>query len=86
MRRTMAVAAGVAALLTGGAKAQEAMFTEAATMPSPGTYVLRQSFHYEKFGTAPDGGVTSTEKYESMTSLQYGLARSLSLMVRCRRW
>lgn len=61
--------------------AQEAMYTEAATMPGPGTFVLRQQFHYARFGSHPETDVKETDRYEWMTSLQAGLARGLSLQL-----
>ena len=63
------------------ALAQEAMYTEAATMPSPGTFVLREQFHYIRFGANPETGSDSIERYEWMHSLQYGIVRGLSLKV-----
>jgi hypothetical protein len=66
--------------------AQEAMETEAATMPSPGIFTLRPQFHYQRFGQRPDvenGGILSEseDKYEADVGLQYGLFRDWSLML-----
>lgn len=61
--------------------AQEAMYTEAATMPSPGTFVLREQFHYSKHGRNPATGSESIERFEWSHSLQFGLARDLSMRV-----
>jgi hypothetical protein len=62
--------------------AQEAMFTEAATMPSKGVSTLRPGFHVSQFGTNP---LNPTEEkstdFEAMTSLQYGIARAWSVTV-----
>lgn len=81
MRRT------IPALLLSGlalcpfASAQEAMYTAAATMPSPHTGVVREQFHYYRFGSNPNEDTTSTDLYEASTSLAYGLARGLALFV-----
>lgn len=61
--------------------AQESMYTNAATMPSPGTWVLREQVHYFKYGSTPDTDIERTNVYEAATSVQYGLVRDLSLTV-----
>ncbi|MBN8645390.1 MAG: hypothetical protein J0L61_09160 [Planctomycetes bacterium] len=77
-----AIAACVAiALMPASANAQEAMYTEAATMPSPGFFVYRTQFHFSRYGTDHHEGVENTDKYEFSHSLQYGLARALSFRV-----
>lgn len=63
------------------ALAQEAMYTESATMPSPGTFVLREQFHYSEHGRNPQTGSQSIQRYEWMHSLQFGIARGLSIKV-----
>ncbi|MFM9957586.1 MAG: hypothetical protein ACKVZJ_05900 [Phycisphaerales bacterium] len=81
MRSTrMAVLAGGACVCgcAGEALGQEAMYTEAATMPSPGVFVYRTQLHFSRYGTKPDSDVESVEKFEFNHSLQYGLARALS--------
>ena len=50
------------ALGAAAASAQEAMHTQAATMPSPGTFVLRQMLHYTEFGSNASAGLESTEQ------------------------
>lgn len=62
------------------ASAQEAMYTQAATMPSPGTFVLREMFHFSRYGSNPRTGSESTDRYEWNHSLQIGLVRDLSLL------
>lgn len=70
----------LAAVSAGGAaSAQEAMYTEAATMPSPGVFVLRPQVHYYQFGAEPDGSAASTDRLIWSTSLQVGIERALSL-------
>ncbi len=59
--------------------AQEAMYTAAATMPSPGVSVIREQIHYYRYGGNPNTGADHTDQAEFMTSWQYGLARGLSL-------
>ncbi len=61
------------------AAAQEAMYTEAATMPSPGVSVVRTQLHFYRFDSDPKSDIERTDKYEWSTSLQYGLARAWSL-------
>jgi hypothetical protein len=62
--------------------AQEAMYTEAATMPSKGVFTLRPQLHVSQYGTDP---VNPSERekleVEAMVSLQYGIARALSVTV-----
>lgn len=67
--------------LSGASRAQEAMYTQAATMPSPGVFVVRPSLHFERFGAEPDGSATRTDRVEWATLLQVGLVRDLSLIV-----
>ncbi|MDX2130797.1 MAG: hypothetical protein SFY69_01940 [Planctomycetota bacterium] len=57
------------------ARAQEAMYTHAATMPAPGTIVLREQFHWYEYGTNPASGVDETTRLEAMTSIAYGVDR-----------
>ncbi|GMV25611.1 MAG: hypothetical protein AMXMBFR58_16420 [Phycisphaerae bacterium] len=73
--------AAVAALLlpAGVASAQEAMYTEAATMPSPGTVVVREQLHYTKFGYHPERGTRTTEEIEWESMVYVGVARAWSL-------
>lgn len=59
--------------------AQEAMNTQAATMPSKGTFVLREQLHVFAFGSHPTSGVESTTNTELSTSLAYGLARAFAV-------
>lgn len=73
--------AATIALAASSAAAQEAMYTEAATMPSPGTFVLREMFHYSEHGRNPDTGSEKTKRYEWLHSLQIGLVRDLSLKI-----
>lgn len=64
-----------------GAMAQEAMYTAAATMPSPGVVLARAQFHYTKYGTGDEGRVKETELYEAMLGAQIGIAPAWSLTV-----
>jgi hypothetical protein len=43
--------------------------------------VLREQFHYFKYGTNYNTGAKETKVYEAMTGVQYGLARDWSLTV-----
>lgn len=78
--RTLITTAAIAALAP-AALAQEAMYTEAATMPSPGTFILREQYHYSKHGRNPETGSASIERHEWMHSLQYGIVRDLSIKI-----
>lgn len=69
----------LAAIAVAPATAQEAMYTEAATMPSPHTWIWRQQFHYMRHGSHPVSMMAKSEEYESLTTLAYGLDRGLAL-------
>ncbi len=77
--------AGAAGLLVAAlglpALGQEAMYTQAATTASPGTFILREMVHFYRFGFNPQNGDERTEKIIVDTSLQIGLARGFSLTV-----
>ncbi len=55
------------------------MYTAAATMPSPGIFVIRPQLMFESFGATPGTNTSGTDRYEFSTTLQYGLARGFSL-------
>lgn len=65
-------------LMAGVASGQEAMYTAAATMASPHTFILRAQPHYWSYGSNPEGGTSRTDQYVLDTSIQYGLARGWS--------
>ena len=46
------------------AMAQEAMFTQAATMPSPGGTIVREQFMWYKYGSNPESGADRIDKLE----------------------
>lgn len=75
----IAAAACVFASAATTASGQEAMYTEAATMPGVGSFILRQQIHVTRTGTHPLTNVTSATEVGAMTSLQYGVARGVSL-------
>lgn len=81
MRKEMFAPALVLGLMAAPALAQEAMYTEAATMPSPGTFVLRQQYHYAEYGRNSMTQSDSTVQHEWTSSLQIGLVRGLSLQI-----
>lgn len=64
------------------ASAQEAMYTNAATMPTAGSVILRQQFHYFESGLNPETGDKSTRTYQSETGIQVGLDVGWSLSVK----
>jgi hypothetical protein len=68
-----------AALLTFTAHAQEAMYTQAATMPGKNTFVVRQQAHVWQYGQHPLNDNSQTRKYELESSISYGLARAVSV-------
>lgn len=78
MNRTMLTSAALCAWAT-PALAQEAMYTEAATMPSPHTAVVRSQLHFYRFGDDPKSDTDRTDRIEWNTGVQYGLARAVSL-------
>lgn len=59
--------------------AQEAMYTSAATMPSPGVTILRQQFHFYQFGRTPGHETEKTQFIEWETGVQLGIARDWSV-------
>jgi hypothetical protein len=61
------------------AHAQESMNTAAATMPSPGTFVLKPRVHYAQYGRDPNTSVESTRILELDSELTYGLARAWAM-------
>lgn len=61
------------------ARAQEAMYTAAATMPSPGVTVVRPQFFFSEYGYNPVDNTSSTRQYQWGLNLQTGIARGLSL-------
>lgn len=69
----------LASLSAATAFAQEAMYTAAATMPSPGVTVFREQFHYFRYGHNPNTGSDHTDQYEFRSSIAYGLGRGLSI-------
>lgn len=80
------VACWVAVLFCAGvASAQESMYTQAATMPSPGAFSYRPGFHYFRYGSDPvaEDGVNKEriEKYEFMQSIGYGIVRDWAINI-----
>jgi hypothetical protein len=69
------------ALAGSRSSAQEAMNTAAATMPSPGTYVLRDQLHLFRYGEHPASLKESREVIEWSHSLAVGLDRGLALAI-----
>lgn len=69
------------AMLAQPARAQEAMYTNAATMPSPGVLVVRPQFLFSRYGYNPNDNTQRTDRYVSDTSIQVGLVRALSLTI-----
>ncbi len=76
-------ALGALALLlcAGAARAQEAMYTAAATMPSPGVFMFRQQLHYWSYGADPVSGARGLQEVELLNTVQYGIVRDLSITV-----
>ncbi|MDP1662935.1 MAG: hypothetical protein Q8L55_13550 [Phycisphaerales bacterium] len=76
-----ALTVAVAGLLTHGALAQEAMTTQAATMPTAGAAILRQSIFLYDLGSNPLTGDLGRRMFVSDTSLQLGLDAGWSLLI-----
>lgn len=70
-----------ACALTCAAQAQESMYTQAATMPGKGTFVLREQAHIWQYGTHPRNDDSQTRKYQFDSSLSYGLARAVAVTI-----
>jgi hypothetical protein len=70
------------ALLASAVNAQEAMYTNAATMPTAGAAILRQQFHFFESGSNPETGDHGTRTYQSETGIQVGLDVGWSLTVK----
>ncbi|HZW07042.1 MAG TPA: hypothetical protein VFF65_07950 [Phycisphaerales bacterium] len=81
MRRRLLAAAAVATL-TPAALAQEAMYTNAATMPSTGIMLARQQFHLFESGFNPETGDERVRTFQYESSLQVGLDVGWSLTVK----
>ncbi|GJQ29529.1 MAG: hypothetical protein HBSAPP03_14130 [Phycisphaerae bacterium] len=58
--------------------AQEAMFTQAATMPSPGSTIVRTQFMWYRYGSHPVAGTERTDVLEPSTIIAYGVDRGLA--------
>lgn len=81
-RLTFAAVVCAAAVSPAAAIAQEAMYTQAATMPSTGIMLARQQFHIYESGFNPETGDESTRTFQSETSLQVGLDVGWSLTIK----
>ncbi|MFA6044503.1 MAG: hypothetical protein WC718_05925 [Phycisphaerales bacterium] len=81
MHRFATIAAASVAAWSGTVFAQEAIFTQAATMPAPGAVVVRERVSYSRYGSDPTSSSTHLDLQESWTGVQVGLARALSLDV-----
>lgn len=76
-----AVGVAMACATARDAGAQEAMYTEAATMPSPGTGVVRPEAHYFRYGLNPITGEPEADVYELGTRISYGLVRDWAIQL-----
>lgn len=65
--------------LAPAALAQEAMYTQAATMPGPGGVIVRTQAHVARFGADPATGDRNFTDTTFMQTAQIGLVRDLSL-------
>lgn len=63
------------------ALAQEAMYTQAATMPSPHTWIYKPMFHYWRYGSDPNSNDVQTDRFESGHNLAYGIDRGWAAYV-----
>lgn len=68
-------------VVAASASAQEAMYTQAATMPGPGNVILREQIHYWRYGSDPVAGTSGKDKYELENTINIGLDRGLSLLL-----
>lgn len=75
-------AAGLLGLsMAQAALAQEAMYTQAATMPSPLTAVVRPQYHLWSYGSSPTAGTERTIKYEASHSVAVGIVRDWAVFI-----
>jgi hypothetical protein len=80
MHRSYVLALAVlAGLCPSALLAQEAMYTNAATMPGPGSAILRTQYHAYNFGRGPEEGLESSTTHALEASLQLGIAPAWSL-------
>ncbi len=70
-----------AAAACGAASAQEAMYTQAATMPAPGNFIIREQIHFFQYGQNPVTGDKQEDLYVLENSLSVGLARALAVTI-----
>lgn len=75
-------AATLTAALAAPAAAQEAMYTNAATMPSVGAYLLRTQMHVYESGFNPVTGDGGSRTVQAEAMLQLGLDVGWALMAR----
>ncbi len=64
------------------AAAQQAIYTAAATQPSPGHFALRQTFSYSRFSSDPTPLDRTVDDFTLTTDVTYGLAPDTSLNFR----
>lgn len=69
------IPAAIALACAAPTQAQEAMYTAAATMPSPHTGIIRTQFHLYRFGSNPQTGTKSTDILEARAGFSYGIVR-----------
>lgn len=81
LRAGVPCALAAAALACRAASAQEAMYTAAATMPSPGTFIYRPQMNLSVFGSRPGTNNTGTDKWVLNQLVQIGLQKDLSLTI-----
>ncbi|MBL0921522.1 MAG: transporter [Phycisphaerales bacterium] len=62
-----------------GARAQEAMSTEAATQPSAGAWYIKQQLRFSRSTTDPVGFDRDIDELRALTSVYYGLDTDLAL-------
>jgi hypothetical protein len=72
----IAATAGCSAAL-----AQEAMYTQAATMPAPGNAIIREQIHFFQYGQNPVTGEKQEDAYVLENILSVGLARALAVSI-----
>lgn len=71
-------------LIASSANAQEAMYTAAATMPSPDTYVYRPMLHLWSYTDNPATGEGDFTRLELANRLSYGIARDWAASLELR--
>lgn len=82
MRNALAAALVAACALAAHARAQEAIFTDAATQPSLDQWVVRTQFSYTRYSSDPTSLDRDIDEFTLSTLVSYGVHRDVSIAAR----